>query len=221
MVKLYHSESSSYMGCDVSYFGKNPEVFLRSYSGEEMHEICGPNYIWEIDIIGMNDRGRKLRIGSEKKQDETVQISEKIRLRHFVTGRLLSITSMLNTNTIVISKLEKDSKDQYTEIQFEPLVRDLTSVEAGRSYYIRTARGTFGISEGAVLSRDIITNRMHEYHKECKAKNGVNYASTIKFYPGENSTFDEVKIRMGLDELGSQEAGFLIKKLTKEEQGEV
>jgi hypothetical protein len=162
----------------------------------------------------MNDRGRKLRIQGEKKKDETVQVSEKIRLRHFVTGRLLSIQSMLNTNTIVISKLEKDSRDQYTEIQFEPLVRDLTSLEANKSYYIRTVRGFFGISEGAVLSRDIITNRMHEYHKECKENTGVNYASTIKFYPGENSTFDDVKIRMGLDELGSHEAGFLIKKLT-------
>jgi len=123
IIKLLYSETQTYMCADLCYMSDKPEVYLKKYNGELENEFCGANCLWEVDILSMFNRGKQLKIKKNEK-DEGICLTNKIRLRHFITGRLLKFETQDSTNFITLSKLTKSSKDEYEEIQFEPLERD-------------------------------------------------------------------------------------------------
>lgn len=223
IVKLLYSETQTFMCADLCYMGKNPEVYLRKYNGELAHEECGPSCLWEVDTLSMFNRGKKLRI---KESDELpgIHLADKIRLRHFVTGRLQKFESEGNSNFISLSKLKKDSKDEYQEIQLEPLERDMEYAVSNKSYFIRSKKDIIGMTDGILLSRDIIINKIKEFKIDQQKNLAVSLLGKPvenNFYPIDNSIFDETRTTIGYDNIVSNDMGFLIEKISNEERSHI
>jgi len=97
IIRLKHTEIEGYLTADYCYedkTGKNPEVYIRKYTGEYPQEYIHVDSLWEVEITDFNQRGNTCIIDDMERT---------LRLRHFTTGRLLMIKRGLKINKPILS----------------------------------------------------------------------------------------------------------------------
>lgn len=80
LVRIRHSELSSYLGSSLCFEEQTPEIYFRNYHGEYLEENQTLNTIWEIN------HQKSIYQGNSFKMDEDF-----ITLRHFNSGRLMCV----------------------------------------------------------------------------------------------------------------------------------
>ena len=97
MVRLIHTEKQGFLAADRPLYGNKAEAFLRIYKGDYKEEHNSVNCIWEIETNTARIRGNTCKL---KKMDNNIggQLHQEYRLRHLISGQLLSFTKHEFTN---------------------------------------------------------------------------------------------------------------------------
>ena len=95
---------------DLPYDGENPEVYLREYKGDYEHEEFSLNSVFEVEIDSLKKKGFPIKINYKSLKDKNQKADNNIKLRHFLSGRLLC----LEDNSIILKSLQMIDKSDDT-----------------------------------------------------------------------------------------------------------
>ena len=91
LVRFQNPELKGFLYADNIYYGSRPHVFYRCYRGVEKEEYIGCKDLWQIENVAEGEFGEAIR-SYENNDSANLKLRTKaLRIRHFVTGRLLKM----------------------------------------------------------------------------------------------------------------------------------
>lgn len=98
LVRFLNPELKGFLYADHIYEGNKPHIFYRCYKGNEKEENYGCKDLWQIENIRESEFGEVIR--SYENMEDSINLklrTKQLRIRHFVTGRLLKMIPGTNS----------------------------------------------------------------------------------------------------------------------------
>lgn len=99
LILLRHTELQGDLSADINYNTKVPEVFVRRYDGDHEDEKFSLNSVWEIEWERSAGRGDPCAIFTGENDSKGKPKYQKFTLRHFLTGRVLTLENVTMGST--------------------------------------------------------------------------------------------------------------------------
>lgn len=93
LIRLQHTGNKGYLAAERPFKLDQPEVFIRKYKGKFKEEAKSASSLWEVEMDEAFKRGNSCVIKYFNAKGSMIYNSFK--LRHFVTGKLLSSITVL------------------------------------------------------------------------------------------------------------------------------
>ena len=238
LIRLRQPESHGCIAADVSYQGQHNEVYLREYFGPENEEKNSANEIWEVEKIRVKERGACIKSrGQDFHSEDDLTEQVEIKLRHFLTGRLMSLVEVnLNDRKKFIPILaplddEKAALSSSNSVFFVPTVfQNHQGVQDGSSYgigfhgeslFLTTADDiTYSVTGGIKVNKtldNILTSRDSISDLE-----RIKQTSIPDFFTPQKDRDTWLKRKViYLDEQKSAQYTFYVEKLSEKEKREM
>jgi len=200
LIKLKHTELNAYLAADTLVQVESTKVYGREYIGEFPEEDNSINTIWEVELDEHTTRGAQCIIKDEKNN------SKPLKLRHFLTGKILSIgDENANNAFLTLGSSQKGTSST--------IFRSFANSSPNELYY----NAIYGIG----VSVDGKTFKYITAHKDQKYKE-INVASNDIFKPLAESEFSVEKtvLLCQTQEINAENA-FTLLKVTSEEESNI
>lgn len=246
LIRLKHTELQCYLAADINYENDNPELYVRMYKGPYSEESKSVAEIWEIEALKLKAQGEPIRAAQGASILEEIFSESRYRLRHFLTGRLVTLQKVKISGTekivpVLVDDAEDEAVRKSSSISFVPtIVQDKNHVLDGSSYsigftedplYLSTIPEHYYYMEGpdAALKAKKRSNKRHATTKGSIVmesldvyKNEENTSSPKEYYmPLKDSEFGVQRYATCLERATVAEHAFAVERVPKDEQNEI
>lgn len=108
LIYINNPEIKSNLSSDIIYFDNEPQVFFERYTGLHEPEKLSINSLWQIEHIGDENFGDHFYSQDNNEDMLTPQRTTRaLKLRHFRTGRLITLSDVMNKKDLFNVSLGK------------------------------------------------------------------------------------------------------------------
>ncbi|KAL4510112.1 hypothetical protein ABPG72_010305 [Tetrahymena utriculariae] len=221
LVYLYHTELQGALTADLSYNNKKgySEAYIRKYQGEFELEKYSVSSIWEIEKDSNFDRGSNILVNSLSNNDK--KISQSFKIRHFLTGKVLSIQQVNQGYQIpCLVKDDLNTLENSSKIQFVSTQNDENEImEDNHCYLIK-------INDSFIQANSSIQYTVQKHEKNVENQLNVtdfkDVTENMIYKPIDDSEFEVYRNGLTCIDKGStEENAFQVIKLTEEEKQDI
>lgn len=186
LVRIRHSELNALLASSLCFESKTPEIYFMKYTGEHEEEELGMNTIWEISHQKQVYQGKNFNLRED----------HQILLRHFNSGKILSIDLETGNAQLEFIKNHLGPQDEPISLTFRPIQIGINSLVSNSSYKI-LMNGVFPGQDELEGTENYLTQsdkflRKNDLDNSEKAK---ELQREIKFTPLEDIYFDRTRNR--------------------------
>ncbi|KAL4466941.1 hypothetical protein ABPG74_010538 [Tetrahymena malaccensis] len=221
LIYLYHTELQGALTADLSYDNKKgySEAYIRKYQGEFELEKYSAASIWEIEKDSYFDRGSNILVSSQSNNDK--KISQSFKIRHFLTGKVLSIQQLNQGYQIpCLVKDDLNALENSSKVQFVSTQNDENEImEDNHCYLIK-------INDSFIQSNSSLQYTIQKHEKNADNQLNVtdfkDVTENMIYKPIDDTEFEVY--RNGLiciDKGSTEENAFQVIKLTEEEKQDI
>jgi hypothetical protein len=140
LVYLRHTELNGYLSASLRFNDQEPEVYIRNYKGDVKLLKDSLANIWEFQKLTLDQSGTNFEMEKLVIDDDSgMKISPAFRLRHFLSGKLLTVERNKRNGKLILASADDKSTlayDNFIPLVCLPILQNITKLEYRVSYYI-------------------------------------------------------------------------------------
>jgi hypothetical protein len=207
IVRIIHSESNSELTANICYDNeKEEQVHFRIYEGEFKQESSSLSSLWVLEHLGFENNGDRF---SYQQTDMVSRISTTLRIRHFMSGKLLRFKQSGDATTMVLT----NENEKSLEFEVEPVIKNSKFITDNQFYFMqeKNEKLFLKMNHRKILSRDT------EKLMEVLASKDPDYL----FFPLNEMDLSEKRYQACLGHEFSSEDAYVIKRISDHEKSDL